>query len=169
MSSREYLPLPTMSRKFLSEGSCLEADSTRPCYAFRKQHYFFYGTLMDPATLARVLNLRDHPILLSAKIIGYRCMLWGRYPALLDGPLGAPVHGMAFEIQSPKEVELLEAYEASRYKNTACRIELEDGTELIGRTFVWVDGMEELKERVFDLKDWQMDKLEHSLEAKRLA
>jgi gamma-glutamylcyclotransferase (GGCT)/AIG2-like uncharacterized protein YtfP len=119
---------------------------------------------MDPTTLAKVLNLRDRPVLLPAKILGYRCMLWGPYPALIDDYFGGTVHGMAYEVQSPKEAELLEAYETNHSENTACRIELEDGTNVRGRTFKWQGRMEDLVERVFDLRDWQMYELECSLE-----
>ncbi|KAI9854750.1 MAG: DNA-dependent RNA polymerase II [Trichoglossum hirsutum] len=63
---------------------------------------------------------------------------------------------MAYEVQSSKEAELLEAYEINRSENTACRIELEDGTNVRGRTFKWQGRMEDLVERVFDLRDWQI-------------
>ncbi|KAH0536379.1 hypothetical protein FGG08_006753 [Glutinoglossum americanum] len=106
-----------MARKFLmaNEGAPYrDLDPNNPCYAFRKQPYFFYGTLMDPATLARVLGRPDQPVLRPAKVIGYRCMMWGPYPALIDDRSGATVHGVVYEIQSPEEVKLLEAYETRR-------------------------------------------------------
>ncbi|KAH0535979.1 hypothetical protein FGG08_007116 [Glutinoglossum americanum] len=110
MSSVKFDQLPhpakIMARMFLNGELIREADLDRPFHAFRKELYFFYGTLMDPATLVKALNLQDPPVLLPARIIGYCCMLWDQYPALLDGPLGATVHGMVYEAQSPEEVEL---------------------------------------------------------------
>jgi hypothetical protein len=56
---------PAMVRKFLqAEGRALQFDPNIPAYdAFRKEPYFFYGTLMDPSTLAKILKLRDPPAL----------------------------------------------------------------------------------------------------------
>lgn len=51
--------------------------------------YFFYGTLMDPALLAEILDLTEKPVLRPAYIVGYSCKLWGQYAALIDGPVGA--------------------------------------------------------------------------------
>lgn len=150
-----------MARKFLTAEPLSEGDLNRPYNTFRKEHYFFYGTLMDPGTLAKVLNLRDRPKLLPARVIGYRCMLWGPYPALLDSP-GTVVEGMAYEVQTPEEVERLQAYETNHYERAACLIQLRDGKRVIGRTFRWSGIEEELKEGAFDLKDWQMNNLERS-------
>jgi hypothetical protein len=78
---------PLMVRKFLQDqGRPWEDDPNVDYNAFRKELYFFYGSLMDPSTLVHVLKLRDRPQLLPSKIIGYSYMLWGQYPALLDGP-----------------------------------------------------------------------------------
>ncbi|CAI7635483.1 unnamed protein product [Penicillium pancosmium] len=49
-------------------------------------HYFINSTLADPTILREVLSLETEPQLRPASIIGYRCKLWGRHPALLDAP-----------------------------------------------------------------------------------
>ena len=86
MSGQEnQRPFSVMARKFLmaSEGVPIRVpDPNDPCYAFRKEPHFFYGTLMDAATLAKVLGRPDQPVLRPAKVIGYQCMMWGPYPAL---------------------------------------------------------------------------------------
>jgi gamma-glutamylcyclotransferase (GGCT)/AIG2-like uncharacterized protein YtfP len=98
-----------MERKFLqARGRPLEPDPNIAQAAFRKQHYFFYGTLMDASMLAQVLKLRDPPQLQPANIIGYRRAYWGPYPALLDGPPGATVHGKAYVVQSTREEKRLQ-------------------------------------------------------------
>jgi gamma-glutamylcyclotransferase (GGCT)/AIG2-like uncharacterized protein YtfP len=152
-----------MVRKFLqfqTHGRAWEADPNFDYSAFRRKFYFFYGSLMDPSTLAHVLGLRDQPQLLPSKIIGYSYMLWGQYPALLDGPPNAVVYGMAYDVQTQSEEERLEFYETSHYKASHCLIELQDGRKVIGKTFLWNADMALLKEGTFDLKDWQMDKLD---------
>ena len=86
-------------------------------------------------------------------------MLWGQYPALLDGPPGAVVYGMAYEVQTQSEKERLQIYETSHYKERPCLIELQDGRKVIGKTFLWNADRALLKEGTFDLKDWHMNKL----------
>ena len=148
--------------KFLQSGKACKDDPNYDYKAFRKQHYFFYGTLMDPTTLAKILQLRGRPYLGSARLVGYSCMLWGPYPALTDGPPGATVFGVAYEVQTCKEVERLHTYETDNYTATPCLIHLNDGRELRGKSFVWTAGEVLLTKSVFDLKDWQMKNLEMS-------
>lgn len=131
--------------------------------SFSKEYYFFYGTLMDPKTLRKVLNLAEQRQLLPSKVLGYRCMLWGEYPALVQGSLNEPVHGMACEVQSSEEVKLLKSYETENYENFGCIIQFEDGTEAVGRTFVWAGDRGDLREGWFDLKDWKLNDLERNL------
>ena len=88
---------------------------------------------MDPVTLSKVLQTGARPQLYPAKIIGYSCMLWGPYPAPLDGSPGHTVHGMAYEVQSREEAERLRAYETENYKARSCLIDLEDGRRVEGK------------------------------------
>jgi gamma-glutamylcyclotransferase (GGCT)/AIG2-like uncharacterized protein YtfP len=148
-----------MIRKFLKDqGRVWEPDPNYRYGAFHKELYFFYGSLMDPSTLANVLELQDRPELQPAKIIGYSCMLWGQYPALLDGPAGAAVYGMAYEVQTPAQKERLEVYETYRYQARSCLIRFQDGRTVLGKTFLWNADKALLEEGTFDLKDWQMNK-----------
>ena len=122
---------------------------------------------MDPARLTDVLHLKERPTLQPATIIGYHCKLWGPYPALLNGPCGAKVEGVVFEVQSEEQVKLLQDYETKRYRKDFCQIQLRDGSIVQGMTFVWRSDVEELREGVFDLKDFQMKQLEMNLLAER--
>lgn len=122
---------------------------------------------MDAQTLAKVLKLDKLPLLVPAKISGYHCKLWGKYPALVGDEPGEPVYGMAYEVQSPEEDELLQAYETDRYLKIGCIVEFEDGTEVIGNTFKWRGDKTELKEGDFNLKDWKMNMLEREMESSR--
>ena len=150
-----------MARKFLkSGGRAWQPDPNYDYHAFRKVHYFFYGSLMDPATLAKVLGLKYRPVLQPTHIIGYHCKLWGPYPALLDGPTNNVVYGSAYEVQSQEEKALLEAYETDHYATKACMIRFKDGREILGKTFAWAQDEGLLKEGTFDLKDLQLEKVE---------
>jgi Gamma-glutamyl cyclotransferase, AIG2-like len=156
-----------MTRKFLqAQGRTWEpepyAATPEP---FRREYYFFYGSLTDPHTLATVLKHRGPPQLLPAKIVGYSCMFWGQYPALLDGPPGAPVSGMAYEVQTPSERKRLEIYETSNYRLRPCLIELQGGREVDGSTFLWNADKAQLKKGTFDLRDWQMHQMERASSA----
>ncbi|RFU24009.1 hypothetical protein B7463_g12329, partial [Scytalidium lignicola] len=166
-NTKTNIPLSLMARKFLDErlpDAIAHHRQEHPRHlSFCGEFYFFYGSLMDPETLRRVLKLQELPRLFPSKILGYHCMLWGEYPALIDGMLNEPVYGMAFEVQSPEDVTRLENYETKKYENTGCIIQFEDGTKVAGRTFVWAGDQAELKEGRFDLKDWKMDNLERNM------
>lgn len=150
-------------RKFLSSGGKVwEQDPNYDYNAFRKEFYFFYGSLMDLSTLAKVLQLLFRPNLYPSQIVGYSCKLWGPYPALVDGPPGAIVYGMAYEVQSSEEADRLQAYETDHYIPRACTIKLQNGMKVGGKVFMWNVDKSLLKEGVFDLKDWQMKNLEES-------
>lgn len=129
---------------------------------FRKTLYFLYGSLMDPRTLAKVLQTNGRLFIQPAKLDGYNCLLWGRYPALLEGQPGSIVHGVVYEVQSPEEEHRLQEYETDHYLRTDCWIELADssGRKVLGKTFKWAEDSKLLKEGTFVLKDWQIDDLE---------
>lgn len=128
------------------------------------------GTLMDPETLSRVLDLRhrDHPIKLRrARVLGYKIKLWGAYPALVDGETNQPVYGMMCEILSEAHMDRLEAYETDKYSLEFCFIDLLNDDDSVEKTvhgvsFMWNINREyaedELREGTFDLKEWKKEK-----------
>ncbi|KAK7736480.1 hypothetical protein SLS63_003458 [Diaporthe eres] len=120
--------------------------------------YFFYGSLMDPSVLRRVLNLAERPRLRPASIVGYHVKMWGPYPALTltDEAAGPVVRGMAYEIKGSKKKDRLAAYETGNYREHKCLVSV-DGSEekVFGNTFVWAGDDALLKEGSFDLRDWQ--------------
>ncbi|KAJ5655658.1 hypothetical protein N7507_007608 [Penicillium longicatenatum] len=97
---RKTLPPPSlMVRKFMNhnasgqESNQNRTPSSNPSQEgstsadpFERQYCFFYGTLMNPETLSRVLRTSDSLLIMSrARVIGYDVKLWGPYPALIDG------------------------------------------------------------------------------------
>lgn len=130
---------------------------------FKKCYCFLYGTLMEPEKLASVIELPDNraTILRPAKLVGYHTKLWGDESALLAGPQGSEVLGKAYEIQSPKELLRLRAYDRSgKYEHGPCVIQLLDAAEgdeneVKGNTFMWDGKMEELSEGQFSLEEFQ--------------
>ncbi|KAG8165335.1 hypothetical protein KVR01_005610 [Diaporthe batatas] len=166
-------PTPSlMQRKFMAADSAEEeskADWDRRAAAIqegmreereRKELYFFYGSLMDPTQLQRVLGLKDRPRnLVPAEIVGYHIRMWGPYPALIDGPPGNVVKGMAYEVEGEKAKTKLADYETDNYREHTCTIRLEGGAQVSGTTFEWAGDVDDLKDGSFDLKDWQMTHL----------
>lgn len=60
-------------------------------YSYTPEPFFFYGTLTDPSELQEILQLSNLPVLKPARVRSYKIMLWGQYPALVDGPLDSYV------------------------------------------------------------------------------
>lgn len=118
---------------------------------------------MDSKTLVRILGSRyPPPIMHHAKVIGYDIKLWGSYPALVHGWPLRPVNGMAFEILSKTQLDLLQSYETEQYIPEPCVIEIlnqEDEVErtVEGVTFLWNGELNELQEGNFDLKEWKKE------------
>lgn len=132
----------------------------------RKEWYFFYGSLMDPKQLQRVLGLRETPKdFRPAEIIGYHIRMWGPYPVLLDGPPGNVVKGVAYEVEGGENKDKLAAYETANYTEQLCLIQFGEnknvgfGEGTSGTTFIWAGDEGELKDGSFDLKDWQMARM----------
>ncbi|KAI1382675.1 uncharacterized protein F4822DRAFT_440951 [Hypoxylon trugodes] len=121
--------------------------------------YFFYGTLTQPATLKRVLDLDYELVMRPAKIIGYSLTKWGDYNALIDGETGEEVVGMAYEVQSPEHEFKLAYYETNAYKLAPCLIYFTDGrapVQVSGKTFKYAGDAVALREQRFDRKLWEL-------------
>ena len=87
--------------------------------------YFFYGTLKEPQTLSRILDkLVLQSALHAAYVVGYAIEMWGQYKALVTGPQGNIIEGMAYEEQSEEDEEKLAFYETSAYEVALCSIYL---------------------------------------------
>ena len=134
-------------------------DSThfQSCEAFLPKFYFFYGSLMDPCQLSRVLGTGESPVTHPASLAGYSCKMWGPYPALVDGPPDSIVQGVAFEVNSQRAATRLTRYETDAYVEHECIIRFENGNTLPGATFKWRDGADDpnLREGSFNLPEWQ--------------
>jgi gamma-glutamylcyclotransferase (GGCT)/AIG2-like uncharacterized protein YtfP len=160
-----------MVRKFLSSYDGWSSKNIEQPLTPKTRFYFFYGSLMDPSILQVVLQSQERPVLQPAKIIGYKVMLWRQYPVLWDGEPGTVVKGMAYEIKDVEgevKVEIeerLQAYETNKYRTIGCLIELEGRVEnrVRGKTFKWAGDIKELREGTFDLRDWQMARLESTI------
>jgi hypothetical protein len=129
---------------------------------FQEGYYFFYGTLTDWSLLSRILRNPNRADLRPAHISGWRCLMWGDYPALIKSSPDDIVTGMAYRVCSLREWERLVRYETSAYRVQGCRICL-DGTWTSGRTFVWDGDLEVLREGGFDLRDWLLKEKEFTV------
>jgi gamma-glutamylcyclotransferase (GGCT)/AIG2-like uncharacterized protein YtfP len=164
---KDLEPPSFMTRKFFQAEQSNYSSPPSRVHAPSKEFHFFYGTLMDSQTLAKILKLDSLPRLVLAKVSGYHCKLWGEYPALVGGEPDELVHGMAYEVQSPGESELLQAYETDHSLKIGCIVEFEDGSAAIGNTFKWCGDKTELREGKFNLKDWKLYKLEQDIDSAR--
>ncbi|KAE8374949.1 hypothetical protein BDV26DRAFT_295468 [Aspergillus bertholletiae] len=118
--------------------------------------YFFYGTLSDPAMLRDILGLDTGPKLRPATIIGYKCRLWGQYPALLDAPEKI-VHGAVYHVETEDHGERLASYETDNYRASPCLINYTDGNEPVddfGHVFKFVGNVRDLSDGTFDLGNY---------------
>ena len=111
-------------------------DCSAPSQAQYPVWYFFYGTLADPDTLIRLLNLEEPPALQTASISGGIIKTWGgTFKALINGPETAKVDGWAYCVKGPEHEEALRFYETAEYEVVRCRILLQNGTVQKGCTF----------------------------------
>ncbi|KAJ5565761.1 hypothetical protein N7535_007399 [Penicillium sp. DV-2018c] len=118
--------------------------------------YFFYGTLTDPSMVREILGLENEPELRPARLSGYKCKLWGQYPALLDAP-DSVVEGAVYHVKTVEHGERLAAYETKNYQADPCRIRYTDGKEPaddVGYTFKFKGDQNELSDGTFDLRVW---------------
>jgi hypothetical protein len=144
--------------------SSITPDDGWPRPHFRNQYCFFYGTLMDPATLTRILQLPESepPKVRPARVIGFETKLWGPYPALVDGCPLHPVDGLAYQLQVEEHMERLITYETNKYYLRHCQIDLLDGVDgvetVMGLTFQWDGEDKELRDGKFDLEEWLREK-----------
>lgn len=129
-------------------------------FAARTGYYFFYGTLQDPRVIADILGLQEPPLVQPAQMVGYHLRLWGPFPALLDGPPGNVVKGVAYDVKKREHAERLAEYETDAYIADPAYVDLLDkGGKVIervrGSTFAFVGDRQELSDGVFDLGAWQ--------------
>src|SRR5436309_12422122 len=109
MNSLSIRKESVMARKFRSDQVFRSIPSPDFDFdVFHKQYYFFYGSLSDSSRLGKVLGLNESPVHHPAKIIGYHCKFWGTYPALLDGPPGATIHGLPMKFRETKRYNACE-------------------------------------------------------------
>lgn len=162
--------------------------------AEKPKSYFLYGTLSDPSTLQSVLSCSDRPVLRPARLEGYKMQMWGAYPALIP-PSPPPSiatdadEGEAHDIVGAKDVvggvlfepsefehagnvhERSHAYEGANYERTTCLVDVKgQTTKVCANTFVWVGDTNELtetRECGFDLREWQMRRLEREIYSSR--
>jgi hypothetical protein len=103
--------------------------------------YLFYGTLADPAALARVLAIDIIPVLQSAVLHGGRLECWGgKYKALADeyDRPDAEIAGKAYLVQNQAHEDALRFYETDAYEVVRCSFSI-DGVPRVGLTFRFRD------------------------------
>ncbi|PLB54856.1 hypothetical protein P170DRAFT_432429 [Aspergillus steynii IBT 23096] len=118
--------------------------------------YFFYGTLTDPSMIAEILDLAQELELRPASVLGYKCKMWGHYPALVDEP-GSTVEGAVYHVDTVEDGERLAAYETRNYRAESCVVRYADNqgpSQDFGYAFKFVGDPRELTEGNFELRTW---------------
>ncbi|PWY84284.1 hypothetical protein BO83DRAFT_84451 [Aspergillus eucalypticola CBS 122712] len=152
---------PTPFPSATSETSDRSAPNTQhDPQLFQPHYFFFYGSLCDPSSLAKVLNRQDKPPTRPGMIMEHGMRMWGEFPALLDGCPEKPIYGVGYKVRSPEEENRLAEYETDMYRKKGCVIEFRDGSKVPGVTFVWNADPWLLKEEGFDMKDWLLEQTE---------
>lgn len=153
-------PEPKAKRNIMLEKfQAFQADVKPPPgqYIYIPRPFFFYGSLTDPSKLQEVLQLPSPPLLKPAKVKSYKIMLWGQYPALVDGPNDSYVDGMAYVVETEQHLQMLKDYETEVYSLTGIRIEM-GGKTVSGRTFEWAeDDLSALTEGTWSLEEWRKE------------
>lgn len=143
-------------------------DDAQP-NASAEHTYFFYGSLMDPATFRGVTLAPDEPQYRDAWIEGYEVKMWGPYPALrsvagearTDSSGGKPsrVVGKVWVDASrdPHTFVRLQNYETRNYEARIVTVHFADGESdpAQARAFVWAGDEALLKDGKFDLNVYQ--------------
>lgn len=156
-----------MVRKFLAcnESDDLDEPRVEICYneAGKLEEpfiegYFFYGPLMDPATLAKVLQLSEPPKLRPARAMSHETKLWGKYPALVRKMKKFhAVDGVACEILSREHWNRLVDYVPDPpYHLAPILIDfLDTGEKSVGgEAFFYEGDPGELRDGSFSLESW---------------
>lgn len=104
--------------------------------------------------------------------------MWGPYPALVDARPWIPIPGVLFEAGYHDRYEhlhaKLQAYEGANYKPRICMVNVpgQEGAFAVdngiaANTFQWIGDPAELQaKRGFDLKDYQMSRVDREKEEK---
>lgn len=122
--------------------------------------------------LVEILSLESTPELRPAYLEGFRCKLWGQYPALLPGEsenkdqsanqsqcarASQRVEGAAWRVRNAGDAEKLASYETRHYMPVPCEIQYLDGKAPVvegGYVFLFVGNQKDLSEGEFDLRVW---------------
>lgn len=121
--------------------------------------FFFYGTLLAPQVLSRVLG---HEVAKRqwATLKNYaRHRVRGLdYPALIPEE-NAEVRGMVYDGLSVEDMHRLDLFEGEEYARHDIHLLLEDGSEVAAQTYVWVDSHDRLDHVPWNFDDFLREKL----------
>lgn len=139
-----YSRYPTLGVDTILPQFRAKADGSAPSIPTQEEFpvwYFFYGTLADPETLARVLDITIDPQqLVPAVIHGGKLDTWaGKYRALMQSTSNAKVQGHAFLVKNKEQEDALRFWETDMYQVVRCKIE----TEGVDAEAAWIirDGL----------------------------
>ncbi|KAK4056380.1 hypothetical protein OIO90_002523 [Microbotryomycetes sp. JL221] len=130
---------------------------------------FFYGTLVHPAILARVIGSDGAHLVTSDAILPdhTRHHVKGEdYPAVVTANEGklvmgrnlteteARVQGSLVRGLTEQDVALLDEFEGNEYKRVAVNVSLEAGAQAPAEVYVWTDPLSRLEQSLWTFQDF---------------
>jgi hypothetical protein len=105
--------------------------------------YFFYGTLADSSLLSKLGISNPDSVQYPARVYGGKLNTWGsgKYNALVDGKMTDCVSGVAFQIMSKADEDILRKYETHNYEVVRCLIKT-SYMEIQGLTFRFIGSVD---------------------------
>ncbi|KAF2170759.1 hypothetical protein M409DRAFT_63830 [Zasmidium cellare ATCC 36951] len=128
---------------------------------------FFYGTLMAPSVLHRVVhgtpdptyphNLTTTPALLPSH--RRHRVRHADYPAILPHPTST-VRGTYVTGLTAADIWRLDIFEGGEYSRQKVRVKVgDDGKEVEAETYIWIAGEENLEEGEWDFEEFKREKM----------
>ncbi|GBF88869.1 hypothetical protein Rsub_01368 [Raphidocelis subcapitata] len=118
---------------------------------------FVYGTLMADEVVG--LLLKRVPPSKPATLAGHRrhAVKGQVFPAIVPADAGSSVRGKVLLQLSPRELEILDVYEAEEYYRARVQPSLDDGTRVDADVYVWKDQYRHLLGGDWSYEGWRED------------
>ncbi|CAG8586508.1 3760_t:CDS:2 [Acaulospora morrowiae] len=135
--------------------------------------FFFYGSLIFPKVLLRILqsgrNKNDDPVVIEemipATLKGYkrRKVLGTSYPAIIKDD-NSETHGVAVKGLTPRDISILDHYEGDQYMKKDVEVfpinskgdnGQPKGAPISAQTYVWIDSPEFLEDQDWDQEEFK--------------
>jgi gamma-glutamylcyclotransferase (GGCT)/AIG2-like uncharacterized protein YtfP len=123
---------------------------------------FFYGTLMHPSILQRVLGRDVSALSIRQAILlkhGRHRVLGVDYPAVVEDELQS-VQGRLVDGLNAWDLKRLDIFEGEEYDRRQCKVKIDGQEEVVeAQTYVWIDDVGRLDKTERSFEDFVKEKL----------